>query len=114
MRRLYRAADLPEAQLLIGLLATAGIEARLFNRHARGALGDIPFPETYPEIWLAEARDLERARRILAQYERPTAAETRCRACGEDNPGGFELCWRCGAALDVSPSPPTDPRRTHA
>jgi hypothetical protein len=22
-----------------------------------------------------------------------------CRACGEQSPGSFDLCWKCGTAL---------------
>lgn len=102
MHRLYRAADLPEAHLILGMLAAAGIEARLGNQHARGGMGEIPFTETYPEIWVTEHTDLARARGIVQAYEHPAgpAKVRRCRACGEDNPGGFEICWQCATALE--------------
>ncbi len=101
MERIYRAADLIEGELILGMLAAAGIEAELFNRHARGGMGDIPFPETWPEIWLTHPRDRDRARRLLDEYERPArGAGRRCGRCGEDNPAGFEICWQCGTALD--------------
>lgn len=106
MYRFYSAANLHEAHLILHLLDLAGIEARVFNEHALGATGEIPFTHSYPELWLADARDLTRAREIVRAYEQPAATETRaCPACGEENPANFELCWRCGDALEPPASP---------
>jgi Putative prokaryotic signal transducing protein len=100
---LYRfcsAANLPEAHLLVGLLAQAGIEARVFNEHAQGGLGEIPFTQAWPEIWLEDERDVALAEKVLAQYEcTADHAPRRCTACGEQNPGNFDVCWQCGAPL---------------
>ncbi len=43
MRRLFLAADLPEAHLVLQLLKHAGIEARVFDETAQGGLGEISF-----------------------------------------------------------------------
>jgi len=101
MRRLCSASNLPEAHLLLHRLAQAGIAARVFNEYAQGGLGEIPFTYAWPEVWVLEDRDEERARAILADYERShSVPETRpCPDCGELNPESFELCWRCGATL---------------
>jgi len=102
MQRLYCAANLPDAYLLLHRLQQAGIEARVLNQHAQGGLGEIPFTHAYPEIWLVEPADAERAKSIVAAYEQRTmsAHTVVCRFCKEENPGGFELCWRCGAAIE--------------
>jgi hypothetical protein len=101
MRRLYTAADLPEAHLVRQLLAQAGIEALVFNEYAQGALGEIPFGHAYPEVWLLDERDEPRARAIVDAYarRRPRTETRTCAGCGEENPAEFELCWRCGAPL---------------
>jgi len=109
MLRLYQAADLQEAHLLLHQLAAEGIDARLFNQYAQGGLGDIPFPNAYPEIWLLNERDLARARMVIYSFERRPEVEghVTCPHCGEDNPANFETCWHCGASLDgVEPTPP--------
>lgn len=98
MLRLYQAANLPEAYLVLHRLERAGIEAQVFNEHAQGGMGEIPFTHVYPEIWLLDARDELRARSLLAEYEKADAAgqPTPCSNCGEENPAGFEFCWQCG------------------
>src|SRR4030067_2712929 len=73
MRRLCTAANLPEAHLLLHRLVHAGIEARVFNEHAQGGLGEIPFTHAYPEIWIMEPAQEARAREILPELERGPA-----------------------------------------
>lgn len=102
MQKIYTAGNLQEAYLIVHRLAQAGLEARVLNEHAQGGLGELPFTHVYPEVWLVEPAEAERAREIVAEYEQaePPAGPRTCRACREENPGGFEVCWRCGAVLD--------------
>jgi hypothetical protein len=97
----YTAGSLQDAHILLGLLRAQGIEARILNASALGGLGEIPFDQAYPEIWLVEPSDLERARSVFEAFDRPLDAvpDTRCSRCGEDNPGAFAVCWQCGASL---------------
>jgi Putative prokaryotic signal transducing protein len=101
VKKVYRAANLPEAHLLRGLLAQAGIEALVFNENAQGGVGQLPFTEAWPEVWVAQDRDLARARDIVQSFEARSAngADLRCSRCAEDNPGSFQSCWNCGASL---------------
>ncbi len=101
MIRIYQAANLPQAHLLAGLLRHAGIAVRIFNENAQGGMGEIPFGETYPEIWLEDAADKPRALAVIADFEAAPLAREQvyCRACSEENPANFELCWKCGTAL---------------
>ena len=101
MRRLYSAATLAEAYLVLHSLEHAGIAAHVLNQHAQSGLGDIPFAQAWPEVWIAFDRDIERARDIVAKYESASASAPprHCASCAEENPATFERCWRCGAAL---------------
>lgn len=101
MRRLYLAANLPEAHVVLDLLGLDGIEARVLNEHAHGGLGEIPFTHAYPEVWVVDERDLPRARRVVEEYERSStdSGTSSCPACGELSPGNFEVCWHCGQVL---------------
>ena len=102
MVRLCTVANLPEAHLLLHRLVAAGIEARVLNEHAQGGMGEIPFTQVYPEIWIMQESDSVQAREIIAAFERPPSSHKtiRCKACAEINPPGFEICWHCGKPLD--------------
>jgi len=101
MKRIYTAANLPEAYLVRDLLTQAGVAAHVFNEHANAALGDLPSNAAYPQVWITQSHQEQHARAIIAGYEaRPAIHANRiCAACGEQNPGQFEICWSCGAAL---------------
>lgn len=100
--RLYTAADLTEAYMLRDLLGQAGIEVFILNEHVSGALGEIPFTHTYPEIWLQNGDDRRRAKEIVNSYEHANAdvGVMVCSHCGEQNPSTFDVCWRCQSALE--------------
>ena len=101
MKKLYRAANLPDAHILRGLLVQAGIQAHVFNENAQGGLGQLPFTEAWPEVWVSEDRDLRRAQEIVQAFEcSPEVMESvPCPACAEENPASFQLCWSCGKSL---------------
>ncbi len=42
MQRVYEPRDLLEAQMLLGMLASEGIEAHLTGGHLLGAVGELP------------------------------------------------------------------------
>ena len=101
MIKAYTAANLQDAHIVLGLLASSGIKARILNASAQGGLGEIPFMHAYPEVWLEDARDVARARALIEEFERPARAgpPRRCAKCREDNPPWFEVCWKCGTAI---------------
>lgn len=105
MKKIYSAADLPEAHLVSHLLAEAGIAHHVFNENLQGGVGELPFTHTWPDIWIVDEADAPRALELIRAYERgPSGGEpAACPACGEENPAGFEICWRCGTPLSPPP-----------
>lgn len=102
MKRIYTAANLPEAYIVRDLLRGAGVAAHVFNEHANGAMGEIPMGSTYPQVWIAQLHQEQHARAVIARYEHaPVAAARACAVCGEVNPGQFEICWSCGAMFTL-------------
>ncbi len=101
MRRVYTAADLPDAHIVLGLLHQQGIAAQVLGEHARGGVGELPFAETYPEVWVERDEDFDRALAVVRGYEaaQPDTGEVRCAVCGESSPAHFGVCWNCGAKL---------------
>ncbi|MBX3630504.1 MAG: DUF2007 domain-containing protein [Nitrosomonas sp.] len=102
MKKLYSANNLMEAHIVLDMLEHALIPAQLFNQHAQGGTGDIPFTHAYPEIWVMRDDDYERGRKIVQQYEALPQSNQMisCPACGEENPDNFQICWQCGGGLE--------------
>lgn len=101
MKRVYCAANLPDAHLVLHLLTSEGIGTRVFNENLQGGLGDIPFTHTYPEVWIDNDRDFVRARELIKARDNviDTTEITTCRSCSETSPRNFEICWNCGGSL---------------
>ena len=100
MKRIYNAANLPEAHLLAGFLAERGIRVRVLNANAAGAMGEIPADAAAPQLWVEDPRNEVRARQVIDEFRRAgTGPAKRCAACAEENPPAFETCWACGKSL---------------
>lgn len=100
MERVYIAPTLLDAQLAADALASVGIATHILNANAAGALGELPFLQAQPEVWVDDTMHAARAREILAAlHTAPARRDTICTHCGEANPGNFLSCWQCGRAL---------------
>ena len=100
MRKLTSCKNIVDAGLLKGFLTENGIECEIGGTYLSMGLGEIPFTECFPELWVAD-EDLESAEEILEEWRRkPVGPQNswRCRGCGEVNEGQFTPCWRCGRA----------------
>ena len=83
------------------LLTTEGIPAFIRNEHLGSILGEMPFQEVWPELWVENDLDHDRALQLIDTanlvQESPEAA-WRCRNCKADNEGQFAACWQCGTS----------------
>jgi hypothetical protein len=101
MKRVHTASNLPEAHLLLDLLAHRGIRARIFNANASSLAGELPIDCSLPQVWVENPRDAARAREVIDAFQRSAnGPPAKCPACGEENPASFDLCWSCGAGLE--------------
>ena len=100
MIRIYVARQRYDAYLIADRLNQAGIRAHVFNEHASSIVGDVPPDVAQPQVWLADDHDEPRARALLREMELDAMRTPLfCRSCGEQSPGNFDLCWKCGTAL---------------
>ncbi len=105
MKRIYSAASLIEATHCANVLESHGIAAQLRNTTLGGAVGELPFAETWPQVWVTDEQELH-AKRVLQSVlagAAPAAPAWECDRCGELIDGQFEECWRCAGASQSTP-----------
>ncbi len=97
LKRVYTAETLVQVVHVQNLLAAGGIRAQLRNARLAGALGEIPFLETWPELWVDDTLYERAVRAIERDLQAPAepAAPWTCPDCGERIEGQFTDCWRC-------------------
>ena len=69
MIRVYIAEHLADAHLVCNRMRDNGIHAQVFNEFSHGAVGELPFTHTYPEVWVEYDRDEANARLIVENFE---------------------------------------------
>ena len=83
------------------LLAAEGIPTEIRNEHLGSIMGEMPFVETWPEIWVLNDLDFDRATQLITSVDSESpSAPRRCKKCGEENEGQFAACWKCSASAD--------------
>jgi hypothetical protein len=64
-------------------------------------MGEVPFQEVWPELWVENDLDHDRALQLIDDakiVDESPAAPWRCKSCGTENEGQFAACWSCGAS----------------
>ncbi len=100
MKRIFSAEFLPEVAHVRNLLEQEGIRCTLRNERLGGVTGDIPFLESWPELWVSDEQEGRANGVVAALRAAPVApgAPWLCAGCGEPIDGQFSECWNCGAA----------------
>lgn len=96
MKKVYTRENRFEVSAMRAFLESHGVPSLLKNEFTSAVMGEVPFFETWPEIWVSD--DLfERAQKLVTQAQMApiNGADWVCDHCQEHNPGTFELCWSC-------------------
>ncbi len=100
MKKIFGCEDTIQCGFLKGVLENTGIPCLVRNEHLQGGTGEIPFVETWPELWVLEDEDAIPARRLVEDVLGAADADARsweCAGCSESNEPQFSTCWKCGA-----------------
>ena len=101
MKKLTSSESLITINHYKNLLASEGIPSEIRNEHLGSILGEMPFVEPWPEIWVTNDLDFDRAEQLISSVEAESpGAGWRCKSCGEDNEGQFAACWNCSSPVD--------------
>ena len=101
MKKLTSAASSITIHHYRNLLEAEGIPCEIRNEFLGGILGEMPFAETWPQLWVINDLDFDRARQLIdaGVADESPSDSWRCRKCGETNEGQFAACWSCGTSL---------------
>ncbi len=101
MKKLTSADSLITINHFKNLLEAEGIRCQIRNEHLGSIMGEMPFVETWPELWVLNDLDFDRATQLITDADKESPrASWRCRKCGEENEGQFAACWNCGTSVD--------------
>ncbi|MDA3903269.1 MAG: DUF2007 domain-containing protein [Desulfuromusa sp.] len=91
--------DRQQAGLIKEILANEGIQCALRNDQLSSAVGEIPFIECCPELWVIDDEAFPRAQMFLKAWLENDISMLDswvCPVCGEFCEGQFGACWSCG------------------
>ncbi len=107
MRKVHTAESVVEIAHLRNLLEAEGIACLVRNDRLGGVVGEIPFVECWPELWVVETGHYLKARALVEEALRAPAHATdwHCPRCGEAIEAQFAICWNCGAEATGEKAP---------
>ena len=105
MRRVHTAESAIEIAHLRNLLESEGIACLVRNDRLSGVIGEIPFVECWPELWVREPGQELRARGLIEEAlgPRPAGNPWTCPTCGERIEAQFSECWNCVGPAESGP-----------
>lgn len=96
MKLVYTHENITLVSNVSALLENAGIKTQIKNQYSMGGRGEIPVFETWPEVWVTEARHVEKAEHLIDQLlNKQSDPDWVCPSCGEQNGAMFDFCWQC-------------------
>ena len=98
MKKVFSADNLVTVAHFRNVLESEGIRTEIRNQNLGGVLGEVPFTEVWPQLWVRNALDAPRALEIIEEVSSTTETgdDWQCANCGSDNEAQFAACWQCG------------------
>lgn len=107
MLKIYDSIDSVRVGQFHAMLESDGIESFVKNLNQSSLMGEVPFAEVYPELWIMHDADCDQALRLIDIYKNAApqhAADWICAKCGSEVPKEIGECWNCGTAPGVKGS----------
>lgn len=98
--KVYTSPDLPMVGHIKNILESYGIACTIQKQFSSAAAGEIPAIECWPELWVVDQKQFERAQVIVKEALAPQSqnlTQWECPNCQESIEGQFTACWNCGA-----------------
>ena len=100
MIKVFEDFELSKVGQFQSVLEAEGIRTYLKNQFTSGVLGEIPFVEAVPQLWIIENDDLVKAKRLIQELlsnPEDIGPEWTCAQCDSVVDGVFSHCWKCNA-----------------
>jgi hypothetical protein len=104
MKKVYSSDNFMLVGHLRQMLENHHIACIAKNEFLIGGAGELPPTECWPELWVAEDHQYEKAKALVDAFVAATEASApawHCPACGEWLEGQFTQCWKCGEGRPV-------------
>jgi hypothetical protein len=100
MKKLYTHENRMIIFNLKNVMQGEDIHSVVMNEYSSGGAGDLSTFDTWPELWIEDDTQFDRAESILKNIiSNPVDDDWFCRGCQEKNDVAFKLCWRCGHSV---------------
>ena len=99
MIKVFESFEFSRVGQMKSLLESNGIKTFIRNEFGSSVVGELPFVEVVPQLFVLEEKDLPKAKELL-KLDLPTehsGEEWSCPRCGMAVEGNFSQCWQCGA-----------------
>jgi len=98
MIKVFENFDFSRVGQMQSLLESHGIKTYIKNQYASSVMGEVPFVEVVPQLYVLAKEDLQRAQELLQPDlpDQDPAEDWVCPECGIDVEGNFTRCWKCG------------------
>ena len=100
MKKVYSSDNYFLVGHLRQLLENNHIRCIAKNEFLLGGAGELPPTECWPELWVAEDFQYDKARELVEGFlagAENGGSPWHCPACGEHSEAQFTACWHCGA-----------------
>jgi hypothetical protein len=102
MIKVFENFDFSRVGQMQSLLESHGIATFIKNQYGSSVMGEVPFVEVVPQLFIIEERDLARAKQLLLLDLPPESpgSDWVCPECGVEIEAAFLQCWKCGMGRD--------------
>ena len=103
MIKVFENFDFSRVGQMQSLLESHDIKTFIKNQYGSSVMGEVPFVEVVPQLFILEERDLARAKQLL-ELDLPVdepGEDWMCAECGVEVEGTFGRCWKCGTVKEV-------------
>ena len=102
MIKVFENFDFSRVGQMQSLLESHDIKTFIRNQYGSSVMGEVPFVEVVPELYILAEKDLARAKQLL-QLDLPVEESDDdwvCDECGVDVESTFARCWKCGSGRE--------------